>query len=392
MSHSLRLAVVSTHPIQYYAPLFRSLAERGALEIRVFFGWRGAAEQSTHDPGFGQDVEWDIPLLEGYDHTFVPNTSRDPGTHHFWGLVNPSLIAEVEVWNPDAVLIFGWNFWSHLRALHHFSGRLPVFFRGDSTLLDEQPGIRKFLRRLFLRWVYRYVDVALHVGQNNSAYFRKHGLEEEQLAWVPHAVENERFYDPDGAHRRQAMRWRRELGIPDEAAAVLFAGKLGAKKAPLLLLHAFERVASPESHLIFAGSGALEGDLRQAAGGKENIHFVGFQNQSKMPVVYRMGDVFVLPSQGPGETWGLGVNEAMACGRPVVVSDRVGCAPDLVHGGENGFVFASESAGDLSSKLTVLLRDEERRRQMGARSVEIIEDWSIEAAAARLESAVYSKT
>ena len=383
-----RLAVISTHPIQYYAPLFRSLTERGALDIRVFYGWRGAAETATHDPGFGQDVQWDLPLLEGYDHTFVPNTSSDPGTHHVRGLVNPDLLPQVEAWQPDAVLVFGWSWWSHLRALHHFSGRVPVFFRGDSTLLDEQPGLRMLARRLFLRWVYRYVDAALYVGQHNKAYFQKHGLRDNQLAWAPHAIENARFYDEDGDYQERAEAWRRELGISEEAVAFVFAGKLGAKKDPLLLLDAFLALETDDAHLVVAGSGPLEDDLRQRAAGTERVHFIGFQNQSRMPVVYRLGDVFVLPSRGPGETWGLAVNEAMACGRPVVVSDKVGCAPDLVDEGENGCVFEAGNADALRRVLRRLSYNAERLPAMGARSLDLISDWSIREEAVRIERAV----
>ncbi|WP_251961508.1 glycosyltransferase family 4 protein [Salinibacter ruber] len=382
-----RLAIISTHPIQYYAPFFQKLAERGRLDIRVFFGWRGASENATHDPGFGQDVQWDIPLLDGYAHTFVENTAHDPGTHHFFGLVNPDLIPKIDDWQPDAVLVFGWGWWGHLRALYHFSGRVPVFFRGDSTLLDEQPGFRMLLRRLFLHWVYRYVDVALYVGQHNRAYFRKHGLRDEQLVWAPHAVENTRFYDEDGTYQQQAEAWRSQLGISDDAIAFVFAGKLDQKKDPLSLLNAFLALEAEDAHLVLAGSGPQEEELKQRADENRRVHFIGFQNQSKMPVVYRLGDVFVLPSRS--ETWGLAVNEAMACGRPVVISDRVGCAPDLVDD-ENGAIVPAGNPLALRQTLEEFLRDEDRLQEMGQCSAERISDWTIEEAAVRTEEAVQS--
>lgn len=383
---SHRVAIISTHPIQYYAPLFRTLTERDRINVRVFFEWRGAAGEAAYDAGFGQDVEWDIPLLEGYDYTFVENTSNDPGTHHFRGLVNPDLVPEIEAWQSDAVLIFGWNFQSHLRALRHFSGKIPIFFRGDSTLLDEKFGLRMLARRLFLRWVYRYVDVALYVGQNNKAYFQKHGLDAKQLAWAPHAIENERFYDEDGIYQQQADAWRKDLGISEEAIVFLFAGKLDTKKAPLLLLKSFRALETGAVHLIFAGSGPLEADLKQNATGNKHVHFLGFKNQSKMPVVYRLGDVFVLPSRE--ETWGLAVNEAMACGRPVIVSDQVGCAPDLVEEGQNGFVFEAGHADALQRVMDRLSSTPERIREMGCRSQEIIQAWSIPKEAECIERAV----
>ncbi|WP_263831201.1 glycosyltransferase family 4 protein [Salinibacter sp.] len=382
-----RLAVVTTHPIQYYAPLFRRLSARDELKVHVFYGWEGPST-GDYDPGFDEDVTWDIPLLDGYPHTFLENESGDPGTHHFRGIVTPDLVPSVEDWEPDAVLIFGWNFWSHFGALRHFHGRVPVLFRGDSTLLDETPGPRRWGRRLFLRWVYRHVDRALYVGENNRAYFEAHGLSDDQLTWVPHAIENERFADVPDADK-QARRWRDKIRIPDGAPVVLFAGKLGKKKAPDVLLDAFLQLEHEEAHLVVVGSGPMEDTLTAQAGDHPRVHFLGFQNQSRMPVVYRLGNVFVLPSRGPGETWGLAVNEAMACGRPVVVTRKVGCAPDLVDDA-NGRIVPPDDADALQRALDGLLADRDRLRAMGCRSAERIQDWSIGAAADRTAAVVRS--
>ncbi|WP_263784447.1 glycosyltransferase family 4 protein [Salinibacter grassmerensis] len=381
-----RLAVVTTHPVQYYAPLFRRIAEHESIILNVFYGWTGSTEAS-YDPGFGQEVEWDLPLLEGYDHTFVPNEADEPGTHHFRGMINPSLPDEMERWGADAVLVFGWGWQSHLQILRHFAGTIPVLFRGDSTLIDERKGLRRWIRRLGLWWVYRYVDRALYVGQHNRAYFRAHGLSEGQLTWVPHAIENARFAEAPDADD-EARRWRREIGIPDDALVVLFAGKLGAKKAPDVLVDAFLGLKR-EAHCVIVGSGPMEDELRTCAGDHPRAHFLGFQNQSRMPVVYRLGDVFVLPSRGPGETWGLAVNEAMACGCPVVVSSNVGCAPNLVDE-KNGAVVAPDDADALREALEELLSDPGRLRRMGQRSAERIQNWSVDEAAARTVKAVNS--
>ena len=386
-SKAPRLAIVSTHPIQYYAPFFRELSAREGLDVRVFYGWEGPST-GDYDPGFDEEVTWDIPLLDGYPHTFLENESDDPGTHHFRGLVTPDLVPSIEDWGADAVLVFGWNYWSHLGALRHFHGRVPVLFRGDSTLLDETPGFRRWGRRLALRWVYRHVDRALYVGQNSRAYFEAHGLSEDQLTWVPHAIENERFADAPDAEKK-ARRWRDEIGIPEEAPVVLFAGKLGEKKAPDVLLDAFLQLENEEAHLAVVGSGPTEEALQDEADGHPRVHFLGFQNQSRMPVVYRLGDVFVLPSRGPGETWGLAVNEAMACGCPVVVTEKVGCAPDLVDEA-NGRVVPSEEADALADALDGLLADRDRLRALGRRSAERIQYWSIDVAAARTVEAVRS--
>lgn len=380
-----RLAILSTHPIQYYAPLFRAVAQGDALDVHVFYEWEGAAG-GAHDPGFDADVTWDIPLLEGYPHTFMRNSSSDPGTHHFRGIVNPNLVAAIRNYQPDALLIFGWNYWSHLKALWTFSGEIPIFFRGDSTLLDESPGVRKWLRRAWLSWVYRHVDVALYVGSNNRAYFKAHGLSDEQLRWVPHAVDNRRFAEPPSDAEVNATAWRQELGIPPDAPTVVFAGKFYKKKAPDLLLEAFLLLDASCCHLLFAGNGRMEQVLRKKAASAGNVHFLGFQNQSKMPTVYRLGDVVVVPSRS--ETWGLAVNEAMACSRAVIASTRVGCAPDLIEPGENGFVFEADNPQDLARRLQQVVENRDRARAMGRASRQRIRDWSIDAAAQRLEEAV----
>lgn len=355
---AFRLAIVITHPIQYYAPLFQLLAQQPELQLRVFYTW-SQAQKEKFDIGFKRMVEWDIPLLEGYDYCFVPNTAKRPGVHHFMGIQNPDLIHQIVRWKADALWVNGWNFYSHLQVMRYFKGKIPVYFRGDSTLLDERAGLRRFLRRRVLRWVYRHVDYALYVGKQNKAYFLAHGLQPHQLIFAPHAVDNKRFMCDEEEHNQQAQQWRREMGIPDDAFVFLFAGKFEPKKNPFILLDAFltagavltagkvQGLSGREAHLLYVGNGILEDELKQRVQAFPQlacrVHFLPFQNQSLMPVVYRLGQVLVLPSSYQ-ETWGLAVNEAMACGRPVIVSDRVGCAVDLVMEGKTGWIFP---AGDV---------------------------------------------
>lgn len=374
-----KLAILATHPIQYYAPAFRLLAEKGEIGVKVFYSW-GKHSLKKYDPGFGRIIEWDIPLLDGYDYEYLENSSKNPGTHHFRGIVNPHLKQRIEAWKPDAVLVIGWNFHSHLQAMRYFHGRLPVLFRGDSTLLDEQPGWRKTARRLALRWIYRHVDVALYVGSENKKYFLAHGLKEHQLVFAPHAIDNERFADNEKTgYGKQALKQRRELDFADDDIVFLFAGKLESKKGVDLLLNAFLQLTLPNTGLLFAGNGNMESRLKRMAAVNDKVRFLPFQNQSQMPVVYRMGDVFCLPSRGPGETWGLAVNEAMACGKPILVSNRCGCAADLVKNGANGYVFQSDNPGDLAEKIRILhTSGPEKWKHFGLRSGEMIKAWSIE--------------
>jgi glycosyltransferase involved in cell wall biosynthesis len=386
--NTLRLAIVTTHPIQYYAPIFQALERSGALSPRIFYTWSQTAAAGVVDPGFGRVVTWDVPLLEGYGFEFVPNFAERPGTEHFLGLRNPDLVPAIEKWRADAVLVFGWNSHSHLAAMRHFKGRIPVFFRGDSTLLDRGPRWRTLARRIFLTWVYRHIDVAIAVGSNNRDYYRWCGVANDRIAFAPHAIDTGRFADPDGVHERRAGEWRRQLGIPPEARVVLFAGKLQPKKDPLLLLDAFTRCGAP-GHLVFAGNGVLEDELRARCQGRPDVHLLPFQNQQAMPAVYRLGDVFVLPSRGPGETWGLAINEAMASGRAVIASTQAGGTRDLLTDGRSGWAFKPGDSVQLQGILRrALTCESEVLRTMGAKAREVASHWSIAETVSGFESAV----
>jgi glycosyltransferase involved in cell wall biosynthesis len=386
----MRLAIVSTHPIQYYSPIFQALTRSAKLQTRVFYTWSQTAAAGVPDPDFGRVISWDIPLLEGYEHEFVPNIARHPGSNHFFGLHNPGLNDRIERWQAEAVLVFGWNSRSHLGALHYFKGRIPVFFRGDSTLLTSTSTLETLARKVYLRWVYRQIDVAIAVGSNNRDYFRWSGVPEERVAFAPHAIDNARFADDDGRHQAKVTQWRQELGIGPSARVILFAGKLIARKNPRLLLEAFLASESP-AHLVFLGDGVFETELRRLAGARPRIHFLPFQNQQAMPAVYRLADLFVLPSLV--ETWGLALNEAMACGKVVVASDRVGAARDLVSHGVNGWVFKSGSLAELAKVLhEASTCDAEVLRKMGEAARRESARWSIEEAAAGIERAVLGFT
>ena len=314
-----RLAILSTHPIQYNAPLFRLLAADEAIDLKVFYSKK--ADEVRFDKDFGREVVWDIPLTDGYEHGSFEASSR-PGRQR--------MVRAIAQFDPDALLVYGWNFPGHWATIRHFKGRVPVWFRGDSTLIDPLPFWKKALRKLLLTQVYRSVDRAFYVGKANKRYFLWAGLQEKQLTYAPHAVDYAYFMRDDEARMELAAAKRRELGIAPDATVFLFVGKLEAKKQPQMLGRAFTRIEATNAHLIYIGSGAMEQALKSEFSPLPNIHFVGFQNQQSMPVWYRVGNVLCLPSAGPGETWGLAVNEAMACGCAAVVSDRVGCGEDVL--------------------------------------------------------------
>jgi len=376
----LKLAIIITHPIQYFSPLFCLLQNRDKLQIKVFYTWERGSE--SFDKGFGKKVAWDIPLLEGYEYCFVPNNGQMK--KGFWNVRNPLLNSEIEQWGAEAIMVFGWNYLSHLRAMIYFKGRIPVLFRGDSHLLNKKGPIKAWLRKIWLSWVYKHIDYGVFVGTNNKNYYLQFGLKENQLVFAPHAIDNARFSDSiDKKYEQSAADWRIQLGYSKEDIVFGYIGKLEDVKNPNLLLNAFKQLTRQEAKLLFVGNGHLENQLKENSENEPRVQFLGFQNQSVMPILHRVLDVLVLPSKS--ETWGLTINEAMACGRPVIVSSQVGCAIDLVKNGQNGYIFESGMLNDLLGKMELLIESRGVNNKMGKASQKIIKDWSFPKLAMKLE-------
>jgi len=385
-----RLAILLSHPTQYYSPWFRWMASEEGLELKVFYLW-DAGVAPTRDPRFGHVFAWDIDLLGGYAHEFVPNCARHPGTENFGGLVNPSLFARIEAWNPDAILMLGYSYLSHLSLLAWARLRgVPLIFRGDSHFLGRphQPRLRKTLLRL----LYASFAAVTCVGKANRDYFRVLGVPQERLFFAPHAVDDSHFNPSNETHRRAAHRLREALGIPSERRILLFAGKLYGHKNPRGLLEAFLALDHPGWSLLFVGEGEDKPLLqeRAAQSGNPQVHFLPFANQSEMPARYLAADVFCLPSVSLYETWGLAVNEAMHMGRPCLVSDRVGCQRDLVSDGDTGWVFHATDPQHLQAKLREVFDSDPV--SFGKRALERIRGYTYREAAAGLRTAFQAAT
>ena len=312
-----RLAILSTHPIQYNAPLFRILHEDPAIELKVFFS--KTLDQVKFDPDFQREVTWDIPVNVGYEHETY-DASRRNG--------RKSLSKAIRAFNPHAILIYGWSFPGHLQIMRSFHQKIPIWFRGDSHLLDAQPFWKTIVRRIWLSWVYTNIDLAFTVGSANDDYFRWCGLKTHQLVRAAHAIDNEYFQNQNLQRHQEAAKLRAQLGIEPVNRIVLFVGKLEKKKNPKILIKVLNQL-DENYHLVFVGTGPLHNQLEAQCARLRRAHFLGFKNQSEMPIIYRMADVFCLPSEGPNETWGLSVNEAIASGTPSIASHQAGCSKDI---------------------------------------------------------------
>lgn len=376
-----RLAIVLSHATQYYSPWFRWLKTNTELPFRVFylseFGLKPA-----HDEKFQTSFAWDVDLTTGYDWEPVPNTAGNPDTLRYDGLRNPSLWRRLKVWRPDAILLFGYNYHTHVRLIARARlHRIPLIFRGDSHLIGRTQSFGAIKRHL-LSFLYRQFSAVTYVGQANRDYFKALNVPDERLFFSPHSV-NAAHFNASSALQANVSNLRASLGLEPTTRIVLFAGKFIAQKQPIALLEAFLFAMIPNTALVFVGDGPEKSALhaRVAAQSGARVHFLPFANQSEMPTRYALADLFVLPSLGTYETWGLAVNEAMHMGVPCLVSDHVGCQRDLVTDGETGWVFPARDAQALAEKLKVALNTLEHDSATIRRAVR-----------QRIESYTYAKT
>lgn len=339
-----RLAILVSHPTQYYSPWFRWLQQKEGRQLRVFYLW-DAGVTPTHDPHFQKTFAWDVDLLSGYEHEFVPNVANPPTTEHYKGLDNPTLTRRLASWKPDCVLVFGYAYRSHVRAIFWaWRTRTPLIFRGDSHFLGRSPSTG--MKGRLQRFLYRRFSAITFVGKANRAYFEALGVGPAKLFFAPHCVDHTLFDPALTAHQQQCDRLRQQLGIAPSTRVILFAGKLTPSKQPRELLNAFIDLARPKTALVIVGDGEEKAALQARAFTSgyvdKSVFFLPFANQGEMPSRYLLASLFVLPSRGVYETWGLTINEAMMMSVPCLVSDRVGCQQDLVTHGETGWVFSAD--------------------------------------------------
>ncbi len=373
----LRLAAVAAGPVIYQAPLYRALAADGRIDLTVYFASSGGVR--PYDAAFGgRPVVWDVDLLGGYRSEFLRAADGNDVLGGFFALRDLDVIRRIAGGAYDAVWVHGYSYLTIWLAMTTaWLCRRPVLLREEQTLLHDRPWPKRWARDLVLRALLRRV-YGLYIGSSNRAYFRRYGVPEHRLFFAPYCVDNDFF-------RQEAMRLasrkgelRASFGIePDAGPLVLFVGKLTAKKEPLLALGAFARVRSSQRcSLLFVGEGELEATLRRRVEAESvpDVHFSGFLNRSEISRAYAAADLLVLPSS-LHETWGLVVNEAMNFSLPVIVSDKVGCAPDLVRDGKNGYVVPSRDAEALATAIGSLVADPERRCSFGTRSRQIVDGW-----------------
>ena len=374
-----RVAFLCSHVIQYMDPLFKKIAEDDNVDLTVFYYSRDGA-QSYRDQEFGVDVKWDRKLLAGYKHKFVRNHSPFSGKHNYFEFMNFGIASELARSRFDAVIIFGYGWLiSWVAWLSALVLKLPVLFLGETNILGrkrENP-IKKTIKERALKLFFSKCRGIFYLGNKNREFYEQLGVKNNMLFHWPYTVDNDFFIENAVRFKPLSLEIKQTYGLPSDKTIIFFSGKLIPKKCPLDLVKAFEIMAYREkAALVFVGEGGLRKEIEIYVEEKRlhSVYVLGFLNQMELAKVYATADIFAFPSDY--EPWGLSLNEAMCYSLPVVVSEQISAAYDLVKEGENGFVFKAGDIDALSAHLDHFVGEEEDRRKMGEKSFRIISEWN----------------
>lgn len=385
MEMPYRLAIFNSHPIQYYAPLYRRLAQDREIDLTVYYySKRGAREY--FDPGFGKRIKWDIPLLEGYRYKFLPRWGAKNKKFGFLSFINPGVMKEILCEHYDAVWLNGHAYLSDWLALGAAKlAGTAVFYRSDASLTYDSVVRRplgvQLIKPLVLRFLFSRIDRLLSCGTLNEKLYLHYGAGKERILRVPYAVDNEYFASTTRAFRLQREKIRNSMGIGREDIVFMFAAKMILPKGPLELLQAYQRLGDlPGKALVMVGDGALR--PRAEAYVRDNhlsgVHFLGFRNQSELPQYYAISDIFMRPDDVQQGDWGFTFNEAMASGLAIIATDSIGPTADLLKEGYNGKIVKFGDINGLASAMHRMIMDPEQTLAMGRRSFEMIKNWGYE--------------
>lgn len=391
LHEKIRIGYLVNHPIIYQAPLLRRLSKEPCFDLSVIF-CQDFSLNTYFDTEFQRTIAWDTPLLEGYRSEFLPEHVAN-WIPRCLKPVNTGLYSALTKNNLDVLWIHGWNYVTNVRAA--VLGRslgIKVLFRGESTVplsLNEYGCAKPF----FYRVLRQLADGFLAIGTLNQDFYRAIGVPDTRMALVPYAVDNAYFQSQAKAVRSRRDDLRRMLGLAPGRPVILYASKLTPRKRAMDLIHAYGKLVQredcePKPYLLLIGDGEMRAAIEPAAAAvaKESIRILGFKNQSELPAFYDLCDIFVLPSLA--EPWGLVINEVMNFGKPVVISDQVGCGPDLVQHGLNGFIFPAGDVNALSAALYTLCVNPQLCESFGQRGLETISHWGFEQDVKGLHAAV----
>jgi glycosyltransferase involved in cell wall biosynthesis len=367
-----RFAAVISHPIQHYAPVFRELAQVQGMDVKVFYAsdW---GVRPTYDPDFQCEFSWDVPLLSGYNHEFLPRNRR--AAHQgFFEIDSPHLAARLGAYSPHIVWIHGYGHRVSWRALRWTRRRAAALFFGDSELLRKRSLWKRTVKSIVVREFFRRCSGFITIGDRNEEYYAHYGVPREKMFRGACPIDVRRFQAAVAApDRPRRSELRARYGLPQDAVVIVFSGKLIDIKRPFDLLQAVHLLVEQRLPVaaLYVGDGPLRSQLEKAVGERglhERVRFAGFVNQREIPLVLDCGDILAVTSEKDAHP--LAVAESMAVGHAIVASDRVGCvgSTDAARPGVNAMTYPTGDIAALASVLQQLIASETLRRQMSQAS------------------------
>ncbi len=378
-----RTLLVSSHPVQYAVPVYRLIEQNSYTDLTVAFCTLQGAE-SKFDSGFGINIQWDIPLLDGYKWLKLKNYSPKPELGSFWGLINGGLFPLIKSGQFDAVIVHtGYNcasFWIAVLACK--LGNVPLLFNTDAHSIEprDRQKWKTLIKKLILPRIFKLADIVTAPSTGAFNFVHSLGIPKERIQATCYTVDNDWWISQSQKVDRTTVRKR--WGIPIDARVALFCAKLQPWKRPQDALQAFAAAKVPDSYLVIAGDGPMRSELEEEAKRLKisaYVRFLGFVNQSELPSVYTSSDIFLFTSEY--EPFGVVVNEAMLCKCPVIASDQVGSGIDLIVPGQTGMIYEATNIQDLSKNLSKLFLDSDFLQKMSLSAFQKIQAWSPDVAA-----------
>lgn len=373
----MALVILSTHPVQYHAPVYRELSVKFKVPLTVIYE-SDFSVRGYHDPSFQETFKWDTDLMGGYASTVLRGSEQGLGQL-------------IDNYQPTVILVQGYGtMFDRACIFYALTRRYPLMLRAEVN--DEckiRHPFKQIVRDIILRCFYKRVQALLYIGDASKRHYLRLGADEEKLFFSPYCVDTASFKSDESAKQVLRPLMRRKLGLKEDQILIIFSGKLVERKNPKIILNAI--LKTPEAiqgkiSVLFLGSGPMRNELEGAAArSKIEVFFSGFKNQTELSPYYHAADFLILPST-QSETWGLVVNEALAHGLPAVTSNRVGCHSDLIEPCVTGEVFRSGDANDLALAITRVL-GYLKQKNTHQRCREKAAVYSVEAAAAGIAEA-----
>ncbi len=377
-----KVAIISEIPVPYRSPMFEMLSRESKCEIKVFY---------CAKTEYGRD--WDLDFRQNYDFEILSGWSIPvKGKKLFSFKINPSIWIKLSEGNFDALFIAGYAHFTMLSAIAwSMFNQVPYVIMSESQHLTTRSPFKRFVKKLLLQPVISNASAYLPTGTMSRDYLVSYGANKDKSFFFPNTPDIDRFQEKIKSLEGEKKKIKENLALPS-GKVILYIGRLIEVKGVDVLIRAFEKLKkeSPENNavLLIAGDGPQRKELEKYVEDHHiaDVFFVGFVQLETLPELYSIADIFVLPSSY--EPWGVVVNEALACGLPVVTTTSVGAYPDLVKEDVNGKVVPPKDSSKLCSAIRHILENPEISKTMSRNSLEIIKEWKYDKGVKSFNNAV----